>query len=440
MITDLRAGQDPRSANVDDLERGTPSLQANGPSAVGGPVSASLSTSSGLALVPANSIALELSLTTDAGDLMEDSDVNEGDLDVAPDLPPGNKHLSDAVIGLREWGTREVYPLRTPRDSRRGASPSQALQLARADLAIAPNRVELVYEDQSWRVKDRDGIARLKQDGRPTREANLVPGAEITIAGRTLIAESPRYIALRNFCARLLGWGDERIAVVDQALRAIRLASTGRAALVLRGSGDLVLVAHTIHRRMLGDDAPFVVSDPRRRNTPATVRSPANQPSGMAAFHQALQGTLCVRVRRLPPDFSEVSLALQVPDPGVQLTVCASGSTTPARDPLAFGVAQIDIPSLETRRAELPRIVSEYIEDAIHALHGPDDCLKPSDVEWIMSRASLANDLTIPDIEKTVLRMVALRLTGDRAKAARLLGMARVSLERWLRRRNGDTP
>ncbi|MEO7734513.1 MAG: hypothetical protein ABIY55_26390, partial [Kofleriaceae bacterium] len=78
-------------------------------------MSAALSTSNGLALVPANSIAVELSLTTDACDLMEDGDVNEGDFDVAPDPPPGDKQLSDAVIGLREWGTREVYPLRTPR-------------------------------------------------------------------------------------------------------------------------------------------------------------------------------------------------------------------------------------------------------------------------------------------------------------------------------------
>jgi hypothetical protein len=392
------------------------------------------------ALVHADSIALERPLTTDAGDLTEDIDAHEAELDVGPDLPSGAKQLSDAVIGLREWGTREIYSLRTPRDSRRGSPSNQALQLARADLAIEPNRVELVYEDQSWRVKDWDGIACLKQDGKPTREANLVPGGEITIAGRTLIAESPRYIALRNFCERLLGWSDERMAVVDQALRAVRLASTGRAALVVRGSGDLVLVAHAIHRRILGDLAPFVVSDPRRKRIPATVRSPANEPSGMAAFRQASQGTLCVRVRRLPLDFGEVSHALQMPDTGVQLTVCANGSTTRARDPLAFGVAQIDIPPLETRRAELPRIVREYIEDAIHVLHAPDDCLTASDVDWIMSSASLANDLAIPDIEKTVLRMVALRLTADLAKAARLLGMAPVSLARWLRRRNGGTP
>lgn len=433
MTADSLAGQDPGPATIDDVEPSTSPRQAIRPSAEGAQMPAALIKSDSSADAP---VTLELSLMDNAGDGdAEDCDFDEVD---PTHWRSRNEPLSNNVIGLREWGTRQVYPLRTPRDSRRDTPPSPAaLQLSRNDLAIAPNRVELVYESQSWRVRDWDGIAHLKQDGRPTREASLLPGGEITIAGRTLIAESPRYIALRNFCSRLLGWSDDRIAVVDQALRAIRLASTGYAALVLRGSGDLVLVAHTIHRRLLGDNAPFVVSDPRRKSILATVRNPANRPSAMDAFRQAAQGTLCVRARRLPPDFEEVSRALQVPETGVQLMVCA-GSMSPARSPLAFGVAQIVIPPLETRRVELPRIVSEYIEDAIDALHAPDDCMTTADIEWITSRASLGNDPAIPDIEKAVLRMVALRLTGNTTKAAALLGMARVSLERWLRRRNGD--
>jgi hypothetical protein len=302
------------------------------------------------------------------------------------------------------------------------------LQLTRGDLATTANKVEILYEGRLWRVKDWNGVANLKQDGMPTREANLTPGTEVTLAGRIFIAESARSIALRNFCARLLGWSDGDIAVVDRALRAIRLAGAGRAALVLSGRGDLVPIAHTIHRHVLGDQAPFVVTDPRRKNTSATVRGPANCARGMEAFRRASGGTLCARARRLPPDFEEVLQALREPESGVQLMVCSEGSTV-------LGAAQIDVPSLDTRRADLPRIVNEYVDDVVDLLQAPDDCLDPEDTQWIMNRATLAREITIPGIEKAVLRTVAVKMTHDLTKAARLLGMTRVSLERWMSRR-----
>ncbi|TMQ15812.1 MAG: hypothetical protein E6J90_14305 [Deltaproteobacteria bacterium] len=338
--------------------------------------------------------------------------------------------LSDKVIGLREWGAGRVFSLRSPRHSREAAAADAvALQLARGDLANATDRIEIVYESQSWRVKDWSRLSNLKQDGRPTREVSLMPGTEVTIAGRTFIAESPRSIALRNFCSRLLGWNDDRIAVVDHALRAIRLASAGRAPLMLTGSGDLVPTAHAIHRYSLGDRVPFVVADPRRRNTSATVRSPANCTSGVDALRKAHGGTLCVRARRLPRDFGEILAAFREPEYPTQLMICYQRTLLP-------NAAQIDIPSLDSRRSDLPRLVSEYIEDAAHALHAPDDCLDAQDISWILDHAAFGGELTLSGIEKAALRAVALKITGDLTGAAKLLGMARVSLERWIKRRN----
>jgi hypothetical protein len=326
-----------------------------------------------------------------------------------------------------------VFSLRTPQHSRKTATADvTALQLARGDLAATTDGIEIIYEDQSWRIKDWNGLSNLKQDGRPTREVSLMPGTEVTIAGRTFIAESPRSIALRNFCSRLLGWDDDRIAVVDHALRAIRLASAGRAPLMLTGSGDLVPSAQAIHRYSLGDSAPFIVSDPRRRNTSATVRSPANYASGVEALQKARGGTLCVRALRLPRDFGEILNEFQKPECPTQLMICYRKTRLP-------NAARIDIPSLDSRRADLPRLVSEYIEDSTHALHAPDDCLDQHDIEWILDHAAFGGELTISGIEKAALRAVALKMTGDLTDAARLLGMARVSLERWIKRRNGDS-
>jgi len=79
---------------------------------------------------------------------------------------------------------------------------------------------------------------------------------------------------LRGYLGRLLGWTNTD--AIDHALRAIDLAREHRAQLVLCGHGDLVPLAHGLHRRALGAETPFIVCDPRRGNTPASVRSPAN--------------------------------------------------------------------------------------------------------------------------------------------------------------------
>lgn len=361
---------------------------------------------------------------------------NEHEIHVERDPPTAHapEPLSDIIIGLREWGASRIFPLRAPQHMRETATAdATALQLSRTDIAVATEGMEIVYEGQSWRIRDWSGLSNLKQDGKPTREVSLMAGTEVTIAGRTFVAESPRSIALRNFCSRLLGWNDERLADVDHALRAIRLANTGRAPLMLTGSGDLVPTAYAIHRYSLGDKVPFIVSDPRRRNTSASVRSPANCTSGLDALGKAHGGTLCVRARRLPRDFSELLTAFREPEHPTQLMICSRKTLLP-------NAAQIDIPSLDSRESDLPRLVSEYIEDAIHALQADDDCLDREDIQWIIDHAAFGGELTISGIEKAALRAVALRMTGDLTGAARLLGMARVSLERWIKRRSQEMP
>jgi hypothetical protein len=340
--------------------------------------------------------------------------------------------LRDKVIGLREWGDRRIFSLRAPQHSHEMSNEeSTALRISYGDLGSATAKIKIAFENQLWRIKDWCGLSNLKQDGRPTREVSLLPGTEVTIADRTFIAESPRSIALRNFCSRLLGWSDERITVIDQALRAIRIATAGRAPLALTGSGDLVPVAYAIHRYSLGDRVSFVVSDPRRKNTVATVRGPANFTSSVDALRKAYGGTLCVRAQRLPQDFAEISTAFREPEYSARLMICSRGTLLP-------NAAQIEIPALSSRRHDLPRIASEYIEDAAHLLHASDDCFAPQDIEWVLDRAAFGTELTISGIEKAALRAVALKMTGDLTGAARLLGMARVSLERWIRRR-GDS-
>lgn len=235
--------------------------------------------------------------------------------------------------------------------------------------------------------------------------------------------------AIRPFLARILGWSDDRVIAVDRAQRSIRLAAGRHAALVLCGEGDLVPIAAALHRRVLGTDAPFIVCDPRRGNTAATVRSPTNRPTGVEAIAAARGGTICMRATRLPRDFAAVIDQVRDPDAHVQTIVCWG-----ARDdsnPLLVVPAPIAVPSLPCRANELERIVDEYASDAIAALHVPAECFTAADRTWILARASRSLD----EIEKATLRLVAIRASRNMSTAAMRLEMAPVSLARWVGRR-----
>lgn len=232
--------------------------------------------------------------------------------------------------------------------------------------------------------------------------------------------------ALRGFLARLIGWTRHRD--VDQALRSIDVAVTHRAHLVLCGTGDLVPIAYALHRRTLGADRPFVVCDPRRGNRPASARSPANCDSGIAALAAAAGGSLCVRRARLPDDFSSLVPQLRAAE-DVQYIVCS----TPGEEvnPLLVIPAPIRIPPIENRKRELPRIVEEYAADAIAALGASAVNFTDRDRAWMLEHGTSS----LSEIEKSTLRLVALRASPNMSNAAARLGMAPVSLSRWIDRR-----
>jgi len=243
--------------------------------------------------------------------------------------------------------------------------------------------------------------------------------------------------ALRDFCARVIGWASDRAPAVDHAVRSIELAATHRAALVLVGDGDLVPVAHALHRRMRGDGPPFVVADRGRGNTPSSVRCPANYANGLDALRAARGGSLCVRASRLPREFSAVVARMreamraltQEPEDSVQLIVCA-GSRLETHPFLALPVP-IQVPRLATRTRELPRIIDEYARDATAELLAPKATFTRADQQWVLENARPTHG----GIEKATLRVVALKISESVPRAAERLRMAPVSLARWIRRR-----
>jgi hypothetical protein len=337
--------------------------------------------------------------------------------------------IDDAVVRLRVWGTEVVHMLPAPplNEWTIGAAETCAFQLDDATARVSRLHARLVRHQGKWLLHDLGSKNGMRIDGARRAEIVLEPGAEISIGGLTLIAESDRSIELRGFLARLLGWRGDRAEVVDHALRSIRLAATRRVALVLRGDGDLVPIARALHRRALGADRPFIVCDPRRRQTRATIRSPENYETGMPAFAAATGGSLCVRSLRLPEDFRGVIAALRDPNSQVQLVICAQ----PSEAGESYLTVPLTVPSLTRRPDELDRIITEYAEDALAELGIRPLGFLSADHAWVRMHAASS----LPAIETATLRLVAIRESRNLSAAAARLGMAPVSLSRWIGRR-----
>jgi hypothetical protein len=337
--------------------------------------------------------------------------------------------IADEVVQLREWATDNTHRL--------PAAPVDSLMVGTADSCLfrlvdpsghtSREHARLERRKHGWIVRDLDSKNGIRIDGARRPDGRLEPGVELGIGRLTLLAESRLFMELRAFLCLLLGWSSDKLDDVDHALRAIRLAATRRVPLVLCGQDDLTQIAKAIHRHALGVLRPFVVSDPRRREGDENVRAPENTESGMAAVGRALGGSLCVWSKRLPRDFTEVRVALRDPAVRVQLIICIDSP----RQSKPYCVDPIVIPALKTRSQEIPRIIAEYVDDAAIDLSATIR-LNAADRDWVAKYSASS----IAEIEKGTRRLLAIRHYDNNVTAAsRALGMAPISLFRWVGRR-----
>lgn len=229
---------------------------------------------------------------------------------------------------------------------------------------------------------------------------------------------------LRAFCCRLVDSTDE--TAVDDVMHTLLDAAAWRTPIALRGSSDLVPVAHAVHRRLFGSERPFVVCDPRRHEGDGSVRSPPNRRTGLLALDAAMGGSVCLRSNRLPPDFGALAASFRESASLAMLFVCLQGDD-PIRDLLR---PPITIPSLRERSRDLGFLVSEYFKEACSVL-GANDVRPTERIRELVGRSVGSH----ADLEKTALRLVALASSRNMSQAAERLRMAPVSLSRWLARR-----
>jgi hypothetical protein len=331
--------------------------------------------------------------------------------------------IDDDIVRLREWGTERVYALPDGPELTLGSSEICSHPLVDPTGRVSRQHARLTRQGGRWIAHDLESKNGLWVEGVRRPQFLLDPGTELGLGGLTLIAESPRLIALHAYLARVLGWAEARREAVDLAVRSLRLSATRHAALTLCGDsdGDLLAIARGLHRLTLGDNRPFILCDPRRRAVDG-----ASYTTGVLALDAAAGGSLCVWAKRLPRDFAQLTAAVRDPRNRVQLIAC--GSRPADRGELVS--APIEIPSIEARAHELDRLIDDYAHDAIAAL-AVDTPFTKHDRDWV--RVHSADSLV--DIEKGTARLVALRTAGNVARAASLLDMAHASLGEWIGRR-----
>jgi hypothetical protein len=249
--------------------------------------------------------------------------------------------IIDPVVRLRALETGELYPLPDPAlrgDAVLGSGGASALQLHDPSGRVSHRHARLAWDGQRWALRDLESKNGLWSDGVRRRSVELVPGVEVRLGGLTLLAESAALLRLRALVARLIGWSDDHRREVDRALRGLRDAALLRASLVLCGAGDLVPIAHRLHRETLGPDRPFLACGPGDR--------------AGALLRCARDGTLCASAREPPEDLTEaIDTALT--------TACAARLTLHAPDALAASplglhlgaTVWLELPPLYRRRA-----------------------------------------------------------------------------------------
>ncbi len=335
--------------------------------------------------------------------------------------------LHDEIIRLRIWGTDRVFPVFA--DTREpytiGTATTCSIRIVDPLRRASRDHAHLERIRGHWGVIDRGSKNGLYRDGARVDKFALTPGVEIGLGGGVeLVAESSRWIVLRNMVCRMIGWSAEHAEAVDLAMRGIRFAAMRRAPLVLHGH-DLVPLAQELHRLTLTAARPFVLVSPRHRTGDTPERPAESVGSGVAAVAAAAGGTVCLLHRNLPSDLDEMLEELRRPECQTQLVTC----TASIRDAELFAAAPVIIPPLASRKAEIDQIIQEYAAEAGAAMDIGERWLSQSERAWIRDRAGD----TLPEVQKATFRLAAIRKAGSISAGALLAGISHTAMLKWLR-------
>jgi hypothetical protein len=343
---------------------------------------------------------------------------------------PAEWAIDDEVIRLRAWATDTVHPLDGDPGAPRtlGTAEASSIRVQDPSRRIAREHARLERNRGRWIIVDTGSPHGLSIDGTRCDRAELRPGLEISLGGAvTLIAESPRLIALREGLQRLLGWSPARRATVDEALRQIRAHDLHRVPLVVCGrptEHDLIPIAEELHRLTLTEHQPFVGYNPRRP-TAASEGAVRTYKDLATALREAKDGTMCMEHSTLSRrEVITIYTAVLPQQCRTHLVHCGNNPDAPE-----LPTPRIVIPPLDTRKTEIDRLISEYVREAAGRLYATRRVrLVPADREWLRTSACAS----LSELRTATLRLVAVREAGNVNAASALLGISHVALAKWL--------
>jgi len=330
--------------------------------------------------------------------------------------------VDDPVMRLRIRGDEQVFelpPSETGTTLVVGAADGCDIQLRDPSGHVSRHHAQLVRQGETWLLHDRGSTNGIWQDGERRLSCQLAPGVELDIGEIKLIVEGPRFVALRTYLSRVVGWDRARLDDVDHGLQAVRAMATRRSALVLCGDGDMESVGRRLHAIALGEQRPFVACG---RGDSSKIDPTSN-------------GTYCFVDDKLPDDFARLAASLTATDSKARLVVCS-----PSREDATEAMTQLgrttvlELPALATRQHEIKRLILDYAEDAVIALRAPSSGFREHELLWLRE----LQIATLDEIEEVTYRVVALRNWGVTGGAQRL-GISHVALSRWAKRRRIPT-
>jgi FHA domain-containing protein len=346
--------------------------------------------------------------------------------------------IEDEVIHVREWATSTVHRLGEDAGPSLtiGTSETCSIRVPDPSRLGAREHARLERSGGRWHVVDVGSPHGLLVDGARRERAELRPGVEISLGDKvTLIAESPRSIAVREALSRIIGLGARERVMVDLALRKVRAHSARRPLLVLCGGRselDLVPIAYELHRLTSSERHPFVLCHERAASW-AWGRNPSIQTiaDSMTALANADGGTLCLlngsRDQISRRALVAILVSLVQGERQARIVICAR----------KIEDVEIRAPSLivsppRTRKKEIDRLINEYTLDAAKRLACAEPIrLSPAERAWIRAAAGES----VSDLQETTLRLVAVRATTSISAAAALLGISQAALSKWLQHR-----
>jgi hypothetical protein len=338
--------------------------------------------------------------------------------------------IADEIIAFRVWGGSETFyfPAGVGDEWLIGSSSKCHLCLKDPGGGISREHATMLRIGGKWQINDKGSKNGLSVDGVRRVSTQIDPGSVVGLGNFQLVAVSTRLIALRGFLLRIMGWSVQSGTVIDETIQDIRIARTRRDPLVLRGPGNLVEIARQLSSMLLEKDAPFVLHDTRRNpDGDGDVRHMPNTRHLREAIDLARSGAVCIRSKQLPTDFVARVVELRMsPQAAPILIVCDEGTMDLSGVRTA---PPISVPSCGDRSArEIDNLIAACRTDVALEL-GIDGVLSDEEYRWVVANAE-----TVVDIDKCVRRLLAFRKAGSTSGAARLLGMAAVSLRRWFKR------